>query len=229
MSWSTLSVMLWFALIHACSGAIHTTQNNIGVGDVDVTDKKPVILVLGATGRTGAILYEKLRAVAEVRALVRSVEKARTTLACNTCGTEEGIYIGDATNASSLLAPTKGVDAVAFTVGPPWQASEEVVKATVEDGIHNTVAALTQPANLVRGLASLRLVMISSMGTRSKEGVCRTNSKFWKLHAEAFVANSGLPFMNIRPCGLDMYNLTTMVPYQPWAPRQSHLLAGHHD
>eukprot|EP00966_Prymnesium_polylepis_P245346 5675846-Prymnesium_polylepis.1 len=84
------------------------------------------VLVTGAAGRTGLLLYKYLKAdprVAEVRALVYGSgsgspdqrKRAAAALNCSNCGAAEGIYYGDVTVPSSLTAAFTGVDTVAIT------------------------------------------------------------------------------------------------------------------
>ena len=63
------------------------------------------VLVTGASGQTGSILYKLLRATpGSVRAMVRNTTKARAALGCDKCDPSEGIYTGDVTNVTTLTA-----------------------------------------------------------------------------------------------------------------------------
>ena len=82
------------------------------------------VLVTGATGRTGKILYKQLKAdgrIAQVRALLHGSgspeehKKAKAALNCSACDTSEGVYYGDVTIPTSLTAAFHGVDTVAIT------------------------------------------------------------------------------------------------------------------
>ena len=55
------------------------------------------VLVTGAGGRTGALIYKQLKdmGVENVRASVFSLDKARSQLGCNKCDASEGIYVGE--------------------------------------------------------------------------------------------------------------------------------------
>ena len=59
-------------------------------------DRQANILVTGATGRTGALLYNSLRASwqvsGQVRAFVRSRDKARRVLGCNECDVRDAAF-----------------------------------------------------------------------------------------------------------------------------------------
>ena len=78
-------------LLTACSAAAPATTT---------------VLVTGASGQTGSILYKLLRATPgyTVRAMVRNTTKARAALGCDKCDPSEGIYTGDVTNVTTLAA-----------------------------------------------------------------------------------------------------------------------------
>ena len=85
------------------------------------------VLVTGASGRTGQILYAYLKAdprIGVVRALVYGSgtgsaaerQKAAAALNCSACDASEGIFYGDVTAPSSLTAAFDGMDTVATYV-----------------------------------------------------------------------------------------------------------------
>jgi len=186
-------------------------------------DRQANILVTGATGRTGALLYNSLRASwqvsGQVRAFVRSRDKARRVLGCNECDEGEGIFIGDVNDTVALARAAEGVRTIAIAVGVGASAGASLERAVEFTGVQNQLVALTQSANrdAAGGLSGLRIVLCSSMGTLQPPpnlgGVL-----FWKLNAEAFVASAGVPFAIVKPFGLID------------APgNQSTLLVGHDD
>ena len=71
------------------------------------------VLVTGATGRTGSLLYHHLKESheGEVRAYVRNVTKARHLLHCDKCDESEGIYVGGVNNTAALSRAAKGTGA----------------------------------------------------------------------------------------------------------------------
>ena len=82
------------------------------------------VLVTGAAGRTGKILYKYLKEdkrVGEVRALIygtgapKDIQKAKAALNCSKCDSSEGIYYGDVTKPATLTTSFKGIDTVAVT------------------------------------------------------------------------------------------------------------------
>ena len=65
----------------------------------------PDVLVTGATGRLGSLLYAQAKAdtrIGSVRAFVTNVTHARDTLGCQKCDPSEGIYVGDVRNPLGL-------------------------------------------------------------------------------------------------------------------------------
>ena len=187
-----------------------TSEHNIR-GRVQHQSKQntPSILVTGATGRTGSLIYKELidRGIHDVRALVRSVDKARKVLGCDTCDVDEGIYQGDVTDQSSLERAARGASIVIIASATSGTNSDEDIRAVEFDGVKNIVAALTQPFNiemLGEGSTSesLRVVLISTMGTTQPNPSFGANIGFWKLNAEAFLGSSGVGVTIIKPCGL---------------------------
>ena len=64
-----------------------------------------------------AAVPSRLASRCKVRALVTSIDDARAALNCSVCDESEGVYLGDVTNASTLLPAARGVDTVAIAVG----------------------------------------------------------------------------------------------------------------
>jgi len=103
------------------------------------------VLVTGATGRTGKLLYLQLKARndMDVKALVRASDgakdKARAALNCTKCDASEGIFYGDVTIPSSLTAPMAGVDTLAICVGVGESFNKTLMKAVEFIGVENQV------------------------------------------------------------------------------------------
>lgn len=134
-----------------------------------------------------AAVPSRLASRCQVRALVTSIDDARAALNCSVCDESEGVYLGDVTNASTLLPAARGVDTVAIAVGVSGDVPEDVQKAVEFGGVQNTVAALAQPANQAGGTtARLRVVLCSSMGTTDPDPSPMEGGSvlFWKLNAE---------------------------------------------
>lgn len=190
------------------------------------TSVHAAVLVIGATGRTGSLLYHELRAQPSlaVRALVRSVDKARAVLHCTACDETERIYVGDVRNQSSLWPALKGVHTVAIAAGVSGDFNHmtaQEIKDVEFVGVQNAVRALAQDFNVQTfdGLGHLRVVLCSSEGsTRFPSNNTFGQIIFQKLNAEAFLGSVGLTTAIVKPCGLTMD-----------AGRNATLIASHDD
>jgi len=180
------------------------------------------VLVTGATGRTGQLLYASLKTdsrVAEVRALVHGLgtgspeerEKAAAALNCSACDSSEGIFYGDVTVPSSLTAAFHGMDTVAITSMVGFINNDTLTKEVAFFGLQNQAAAIVASASDV---SAKRIVLCSSMGTAvSPFGPQPSHGPpaflkdifFWQLNSEAFLGASGIPSVIVKPCGLGMY------------------------
>ncbi|CAE8716592.1 unnamed protein product, partial [Polarella glacialis] len=166
------------------------------------------VVITGATGRTGALLYNTLKAKGvSVRALVRNVTKAKEVLRCSACDASEGIFLGDVTKKETLVQAMEGAGALAivassvpvctggmdtcsypkgaFPVDIDWLASKVQVEAFAES---------QKKAGKVPG----PVVLCSSMGTTEPDSFLDKLGNgfavFYKLNAEAALMSSGLPF-----------------------------------
>lgn len=192
-----------------------TTSNGSGSGE------RGAVLVTGATGRLGALLYKELRGRGEtVRAFVRDAGKARTVLGCSSCDESEGIFVGDVTfpgDLSRAMADGR-VTTLAVAVGVGPGTTPEIQKAVEFDSVVSSVRALGMSASS-ENKPDLSVVFCSSMGTEmAPEPEWSGHILHWKLNAEAFLATSGIPVTIVKPCGLP--------PDMPG--KNSTLMVGHH-
>ena len=110
-------------------------------------EKRRSVLVTGAAGRTGKLLYAQLKArkdIAEVKAFVfasaDAKDNARKALNCTKCDASEGIFYGDVTDPSTLEAPMAGVDTVAICVSVGGHTTNATLMKAVEIiGVENQV------------------------------------------------------------------------------------------
>lgn len=173
--------------------------------NVDAAYDPKVIVVTGAGGRTGSLLYKKLKAEGvEVRAVVRNVTDAtKTALGCNKCDVAEGIYEGDVTVPSSLAPAFAGADAVAIAVGVGEGATAKEMSDVEFQGVINQATVLS--SNGTTGKLT-RIVLCSSMGTTDPHPQPYEGGPvlFWKLNAEAFLGSLGTKVESVvvKPCGL---------------------------
>lgn len=118
---------------------------------------RPVVAVLGATGRTGSLVVEALRrgGMATPLALTRSGRWTPPTVPSSMSGSMEGVEVGqaDVTDSNSLLKALAGVSAVVFAAAYAKGKSEP-------SDVDN--AGLVRCAKVVRELGIGRLVVVSS-------------------------------------------------------------------
>jgi uncharacterized protein YbjT (DUF2867 family) len=183
----------------------------IGFGLAVAAAGSPIVLVTGATGRTGSLVYTLLKEKGvSVRALVRSQDKARKILKCTKCDSSEGIFVGDLTEASSLDDAMRGTTALAITTGAVPHCGHDGCKypkggypVDVEfNGGKAQVEAFAKNGAGIEG----HIVLISAMGTTTPDTFLdklgNGHQIFYKLNQEASLMSSGIPFTIIKPCGL---------------------------
>lgn len=159
-------------------------------------DGRPVVLVVGATGKTGGAAVEQLVAQGrwQVRALVRDPAKAPAFPA----GVE--VVVGDLRNAESLAPALQGVRHVisaAGSTGGEWFGDNRPEKVDYE-GTRNLAAA-------AKAAGVQRVCLVSSMGVTHPDHPLnkRLNNIFdWKLKGEAALRASGVGYTIVRPGGL---------------------------
>jgi dipeptidase len=199
------------------------------------TLKKKVVLVTGATGRTGSALYKQLQSfhsVLSVRGLVRNTTKAREVLGCQLCDRSEGIFVGDVTKASTLGSAFANVDTVVILTGSfPIQLKNGTFiyekGATPRDvdylGSNNQVLA-SLSAKTVQ-----QIILVSSMGTTHPGSFLDLLGNgfglSYKLNAEMYLMQtsiaSNIDFTIVKPSGL--------LPTTEQGPTNATYLIGHSD
>lgn len=145
------------------------------------------VLVVGATGGIGhLVVREALREGYDVRALVRSREKAARLLP-----DQADVIVGDVTDPQTLAPAVDGVDAVILTLGSsPQESAEEIDYG----GVRNILSAL--------GGRRVRVVLMTAIGLTSRAGGYG-NLLDWKRRSERLVRASGLPHTVVRPGWFD--------------------------
>jgi uncharacterized protein YbjT (DUF2867 family) len=161
---------------------------------------RPRILVLGATGGTGRLIVAGALARGfEVRALVRSAEKAR--------GLEGAeVFVGDARDEAALRKALEGRDAVASALSTPVSPFREVT------ALSSATKALV---NAMKAAEVSRLVCITGIGAGDSAGhggfvfdrliLPALLRKVYadKNRQEAIVRGSGLDWVLVRPSVLN--------------------------
>eukprot|EP01062_Namystynia_karyoxenos_P018491 TRINITY_DN1689_c0_g2_i1.p1 TRINITY_DN1689_c0_g2~~TRINITY_DN1689_c0_g2_i1.p1 ORF type:complete len:303 (+),score=148.66 TRINITY_DN1689_c0_g2_i1:77-910(+) len=181
------------------------------------------ILVAGASGRSGSLVYNKLKAAGyNVRGLVYNATQARSVLHCTKCDPSEGIYEADVTkpDTPNFQAAFTGIDRAVLTVGStgkwtgiPYASKYVFTTGTPQEidwfGTRNQVTALMKNNNA----SSPRHIIFYSTAFTAKPGSefdtlgnCTKNGCFalgYKLNAEAYIMQQQVPFSIFKPCGLD--------------------------
>ncbi len=155
-----------------------------------------LVLVAGATGRTGRRVVAQLRQRGyTVRAFVRDEEQARERL-----GEDLQYVVGDVREPQSLVAAVAGVDSVISAIGASGRAQDpsNTPEAVDYQGVRNLVDAAAQ-ADVSQ------FVLVSSMGVTREDHPLNQmfdNVLIWKFRGEQHLRASGLPYTIVRPAGL---------------------------
>lgn len=186
-----------------------------------LNESSGAVLITGATGRTGSLLYHELkrRGMSDVRAFVRDAEKAKTVLGCDACDESEGIFVGDLTEPDDVgRAMADGsVKVLAVASGASGRGPTELQRAIEFDAVISMVKSLGETN--ANNNDALRVVFCSSMGSTNPKPSFGGDILHWKVNAEAFLSSSGISStIIIKPCGLNN-----------GSGNDSTLVVGHHD
>jgi uncharacterized protein YbjT (DUF2867 family) len=153
-----------------------------------------LVLVAGATGRTGQQVVRELNAAGyRVRALVRDPVKARAVL-----GDTVEYASGDVRQRPTLDAALQGVRYAISAIGATRKDPANSPEFVDFQGVRN-LADAAAAAKLDQ------LVIVSSAGVTQKDHVLNRmfdNVLVWKGKGEAAVRASGVPYTILRPGGL---------------------------
>ncbi|MGF1568367.1 MAG: SDR family oxidoreductase [Nodosilinea sp.] len=170
------------------------------------------VLVTGATGRTGALVVQKLQQRPEqftVRGFARSEQKANDLF-----GTPANVYIGDIANPADLQPALAGCDALVILTSAipqmkappePGQRPEFVYP---EGGTPEEVDYQGQINQIEAAQAAgvKHIVLVGSMGGTNEQHplnrMANGNILIWKRKAEAYLIDSGIDYTIIRAGGL---------------------------
>ena len=165
----------------------------VGSGQVAAADD--LVLVAGATGRTGQQVVRELTAAGyRVRALVRDADRARPVL-----GDTVDYAIGDVRQRSSIDAALPGVRYVISAIGATRKDPANTPEFVDFQGVRNLAEAAA--AAKVE-----QLVIVSSAGVTRKDHPLNKmfdNVLVWKEKGEAAVRASGVAYTIVRPGGLN--------------------------
>lgn len=158
------------------------------------SDAKQLVLVAGATGKTGKHMVKHLLAEGyAVRALVRNEEKA-----INMFGDTVEIRVADITDAAAVMSATRGVQHVLSAIGSAAPAGPNSPEFVDYGGVKNLIEA-----SVAAGVD--QFVMVSSMGATKKDHPLNKrfgNVMVWKLKGEDLLRASNIAYTIVRPGGL---------------------------
>lgn len=176
------------------------------------------IMVSGATGRTGSLLYKRLKTESSwnVRALVRNATKAKGVLGCSKCDESEGVFVGDITKPDTLTKGMKEVDVLVITTaswpictGPPIIGKCSFPTGSDPKSIDwlGTKAQVNAFALSEGNLMAKHILYVSTMETTVPNNFLdklgnSSFTSFYHLQAEASIMSSGIPFTIAKACGL---------------------------
>ncbi|MFF1574796.1 SDR family oxidoreductase [Leifsonia sp. NPDC058292] len=156
-----------------------------------MTEKRPTVLVVGASGSIGRLVVEEaLRRGLATRALIRDESKA--------AGIPDAAetVIGDLTRADTLQRAVAGIDGVVFTHGA-HEGGSAAMEAVDYGAVKNVLAAL--------GDRPARISLMTLIGITNRDGGWnRANEALdWKRRSERLVRASGRPYTIVRPGWFD--------------------------
>ncbi|WCJ28313.1 NAD(P)-binding Rossmann-fold superfamily protein [Euphorbia peplus] len=172
----------------------------------------PTVLVTGAGGRTGSLVYKKLKERSDeyvARGLVRSEESK------GKIGGAEDVFIGDIREVDSIVPAIQGIDAlIILTSGVPkmkpgYDPSQGRPEFYFEDGAYPEQVDWIGQKNQIDAAKSAgvkQIVLVGSMGgtnlNHPLNSLGNGNILVWKRKAEQYLADSGVPYTIIRAGGL---------------------------
>ena len=153
-----------------------------------------LVLVAGATGRTGQQIVRELNAAGfKVRALVRDPASARAVL-----GDSVEYATGDVRQRPTLDAALRGVRYAISAIGATRKDPANKPEFVDFQGVRNL-------ADAAAAAKIAQLVIVSSSGVTHKDHMLNKvfdNVLLWKAQGEAAVRASGVPYTILRPGGL---------------------------
>lgn len=171
-----------------------------------------VVLVTGAGGRTGSIVYKKLKERSEqyvARGLVRTEESKEKI------GGAEDVFVGDIRESESIVPAIQGIDSLIILTSavpkmkPGFDPSKGRPEFYFEDGAFPEQVDWIGQKNQIdaaKAAGVKQIVLVGSMGgtnlNHPLNSLGNGNILVWKRKAEQYLADSGVPYTIIRAGGL---------------------------
>lgn len=173
---------------------------------------RSTVLVTGAGGRTGQIVYKKLKESDKYigRGLVRT-EESKVEI-----GGADDVYVGDVRDADSIVPAIQGIDALVILTSavPKMKPGFDPSKGGrpefyFEDGAYPEQVDWIGQKNQIdaaKAAGVKQIVLVGSMGgtniNHPLNSLGNGNILVWKRKAEQYLADSGIPYTIIRAGGL---------------------------
>ncbi|PKU84312.1 uncharacterized protein At5g02240 [Dendrobium catenatum] len=174
---------------------------------------RSTVLVTGAGGRTGQIVYKKLKERTEnyiARGLVRTEESKEKI------GGADDVFVADIRDAQSIVPAVQGIDALIILTSsvpkmkPGYDPSQGGrPEFYFEDGAYPEQVDWVGQKNQIdaaKAAGVKQIVLVGSMGgtdlNHPLNSLGNGNILVWKRKAEQYLADSGVPYTIIRAGGL---------------------------
>ncbi|KAL9247113.1 hypothetical protein vseg_020578 [Gypsophila vaccaria] len=173
---------------------------------------KPTVLITGAAGRTGQIVYKKLKDKSDQfngKGLVRTDDSKQTI------GGADDVFVGDIRDADSIAPAIQGIDALIILTSavpkmkPGSDPARERPEFMFEDGAYPEQVDWIGQKNQIdaaKAAGVKQIVLVGSMGGTNPNhplnSLANGNILIWKRKAEQYLADSGIPYTIIRAGGL---------------------------
>ncbi|KAJ6803009.1 uncharacterized protein M6B38_108415 [Iris pallida] len=179
-----------------------------------MADSSPItVLVTGAAGRTGQIVYRKLKERRDkfvARGLVRTEESKEKI------GGADDVFVADIRDAERIVPAVQGVDALIILTSavPKMKPGFDPSKGGrpefyYEDGLYPEQVDWIGQKNQIdaaKAAGVKHIVQVGSMGGTNPNHPLNSlgngNILVWKRKAEQYLADSGVPYTIIRAGGL---------------------------
>ncbi len=174
---------------------------------------KSTVLVTGAGGRTGQIVYKKLKERSDhyvARGLVRTEESK------GKIGGADDVFVGDIREVDSIIPAIQAIDALVILTSavPKMKPDFDPSKGGrpefyFEDGAYPEQVDWIGQKNQIdaaKAAGVKQIVLVGSMGGTNPNHPLNSlgngNILVWKRKAEQYLADSGIPYTIIRAGGL---------------------------
>ena len=160
--------------------------------------EKPLIVVIGASGRTGRLVLEGFaKKDVRIRALSRNIAKASADIG----GNHEWVQ-ADVTQPETLIMALQGSDIIISTIGSKPGKGQDGPESVVYKGVISLV-------DEAKRAGTRHIIYMSSIGAGGAENfstvflnLFMNKAMKWKSLGEEYIRNSGIDFTIIRPGGL---------------------------